>query len=121
MAFSNSRCLSRVAPSMAQAFWWVGLMIRACLNDSEASGILRYIQVHRALDEELNALLTEPRGTRVEPYMGHAELWFDHSDARRSPERTEANRVAIEDESSFIDFRRSAMWLAKEHVFVDRR
>ena len=107
-------------PADAQHYWRThhGPIIR---RHAEASGIERYIQVHRALDDELNEALTAARGTVVEPYLGHAELWFDHSNANRSAERTEANRVAIEDESTFIDFPRSAMWLAKEHVFVDRR
>ena len=55
-------------------------------------------------------------------YTGHAELWFDRSVLGVStPERQEAGRRAIEDESTFIDFQRSCMWLAKEHVFVDHR
>ena len=88
-------------------------------RQAPASGILRYQQVHRALDDELNAALAEPRGTVVEPYLGHAEVWFDHADRGTSPERREAGRVAVEDESHFIDFQRSAMWIGKEHVFVD--
>ena len=114
------RCPTNRDPEDAQLYWRThhGPIIR---RHAQASGIQRYIQVHRALDDELNGLLTESRGTVVEPYLGHAEVWFDHSDARRSEERLESNRVAIEDESTFIDFKRSAMWLAKEHVFVDRR
>jgi len=114
------RCPADRDPADAQHYWRThhGPIIR---RHAEASGIQRYIQVHRALDDELNTMLTGPRGTVVEPYLGHAELWFDHSATGRSPERVEANRVAIEDESGFIDFKRSAMWLAKEHVFVDRR
>lgn len=114
------RCLEGRDPADAQHYWRThhGPIIR---RHAEASGIRRYLQVHRALDDELNDLLTESRGTVVAPYLGHAELWFDHSNANRSEERVEANRVAIEDESSFIDFQRSTMWLAKEHVFVDHR
>jgi len=37
------------------------------------------------------------------------------------PERVKALEIAIEDERNFIDFTRSAMWMAKEHVFIDRR
>ncbi len=104
----------------AQFYWRTshGPIIR---RHAEASGLLRYLQVHRALDDELEAALREARGTEVEPYLGHAEVWIDRADARRSPERREANRVAIEDESRFIDFKRSAMWLGKEHEFIDYR
>lgn len=107
-------------PEDAQHYWRThhGPIIR---RHAEASGILRYVQVHRALDDELNAALTESRGTMTEPYLGHAEVWFDYSEGLRSAERVEANRAAIEDESGFIDFKRSAMWVGKEHVFVDHR
>jgi hypothetical protein len=44
----------------------------------------------------------------------------DHSLASGShPEARAAGARAIEDESTFIDFKRSSMWLAKEHVFID--
>ena len=29
--------------------------------------------------------------------------------------------IAVEDERKFIDFSRSAMWIGKEHVFIDKR
>jgi len=113
------RCPLERDPADAQHYWHTthGPIIR---RHAEASGVQRYLQVHRALDDELNELLAGSRGTVVEPYLGHAELWFDHSNTARSAERAEANRVAIEDETNFIDFQRSAMWLGKEHVFVDR-
>jgi len=104
----------------AQRDWHTnhGPLIR---GQAAGSGILRYVQVHRA-EDELEPSLTESRGTVTEPYMGHAELWFDRTAfAVSTPERQAAGRLAIEDESRFIDFARSCMWLAKEHVFVDRR
>jgi len=53
-------------------------------------------------------------------YTGHAELWFDRSALlAQTPERQVAGARAIEDEAKFIDFARSTMWGAKEHVFVD--
>ena len=114
------RCPETMDPAEAQFYWRTrhGPIIR---RQAEASGMLRYVQVHRALDDELDTALREPRGCVVEPYLGHAEVWFDRSDARRSPERREAARVAVEDEANFIDFSRSAIWLGKEHVFVDHR
>jgi len=104
----------------AQADWVRnhGPLIR---RQAAGSGILRYVQVHRA-DDPLEAALREARGTRVEPYMGHAELWFDRTALTQgTPERREASQRAIDDERRFIDFQRSAIWLAKEHVFVDYR
>ena len=102
----------------AQQYWYSnhGPIIR---RQAAGAGIARYVQVHRVPDE-LEAGLRERRGVVVDGYMGHAELWFDRSAlAFGSPERAEANARAIEDESKFIDFKRSCMWLAKEHVFVD--
>jgi hypothetical protein len=32
-----------------------------------------------------------------------------------------AGRAAVEDEAKFIDFKRSTMWVGKEHVIIDRR
>ncbi len=54
------------------------------------------------------------------PYTGHAEVWFDRGIARQGPEAAASNARAIEDESKFIDFKRSGMWIGKEHVFIDR-
>ena len=102
----------------AQQYWYSnhGPIIR---RQAAGAGIARYVQVHRVPDE-LEAGLRERRGVVVDGYMGHAELWFDRSAlAFGSPERGEANARAIEDESKFNDFKRSCMWLAKEHVFVD--
>ena len=90
-------------------------------RQAAGSGILRYVQVHRA-DDELEAGLREARGTAVAAYDGHAELWFYRSAmAAGTPERREAAQRAVTDEAGFIDFKRSTMWLAKEHVFVDHR
>lgn len=103
----------------AQRYWYRqhGPLIR---RQAAGAGIRRYVQVHR-VEDELEQALREARGTEVEAYMGHAELWFDRRELQVSTvERREANRRAIEDESRFIDFARSCMWLAKEHVFVDR-
>jgi len=112
------RCHAAQSMSEAQQYWFAshGPLIR---RQAAGSGIQRYIQVHHVADE-LEAGLREARGTVTEPYMGHAELWFDRAQLQVStPERREANRRAIDDESKFIDFQRSSMWLAKEHVFVD--
>ncbi|MEM8769088.1 MAG: EthD domain-containing protein [Pseudomonadota bacterium] len=107
-------------PAEVQFYWRTrhGPIIR---RHAQAMAVQRYVQVHRALDDELQSALTASRGTVVEPYLGHAELWFDPSDTRSSKERSAGGRAALEDESTFIDFKRSAMWLGKEHVFVDHR
>ena len=102
----------------AQLYWRTshGPLIR---RQAQAAGILRYQQVHR-FETPLEQALREPRGTVTPAYTGHAEVWFDRGLARGGPEAAEANKRAIEDEAKFIDFKRSAIWIAKEHVIVDR-
>ena len=84
-------------------------------------GIKRYQQVHTGYDEFAiggDAV----RGDVAEPYDGVAELWFDDLASLQanftSEEGQEAGRLLAEDEAKFIDFSRSAAWLADEHVFV---
>jgi uncharacterized protein (TIGR02118 family) len=90
-------------------------------SQAQAARILRYVQVHR-YEDELERILRETRGTEIEPYTGHAELWLDRNElALGSPERSRGARLAVEDERRFVDFSRSAAWIAKERVFVDHR
>jgi hypothetical protein len=83
----------------------------------------RYLQVHR-YEDDLEQQLRASRGTRVAPYTGHAEAWLDRADLAAiasTPEGRRSMEIAVEDEAKFIDFARSAMWIAKERVFIDRR
>ena len=83
----------------------------------------RYVQVHYC-ESELEAQLRGPRGTTAPPYAGHAEAWFSRADLMSMADVPEANRameIAVDDEKHFIDFSRSAMWIGKEHTFIDRR
>ncbi len=111
------RHLPSLSLGEAQAYWRVqhGPLIRSM---APAMGMLRYQQVHR-YESALEAGLRSARGTEVEPYTGHAEAWTDRSRGR-SPEAAAAGRAAIDDERHFIDFSRSAIWIGKEHVIVDR-
>lgn len=83
----------------------------------------RYLQVHR-YEDELEQQLRDARATKVAPYTGHAEAWFDRGDlmtAGNTPEGRRAMEIAVEDESKFIDFPSSAIWIGKERVIIDRR
>jgi hypothetical protein len=101
----------------AQRYWRVqhGPLIRSM---APAMGMLRYQQVHR-FETPLEDALRSSRGTTVEAYTGHAEAWFERGGAN-PPEAAAAGRRAVEDERTFIDLARSAIWVGKEHVFVDR-
>jgi len=102
----------------AQHYWRTshGPLIRSM---APAMGMMRYQQVHR-FDSPIEAALRQARGTTAEAYTGHAEAWFDRSRLGGGPEAAEAGRRAIEDERHFIDFARSAIWIGKEHVLIDR-
>lgn len=109
---------SELSEDAAQRYWRTshGPLIR---SQASAGGILRYQQVHR-FDSEVEAELRAARGTVTPPYTGHAEVWFDRGVRRTGPEAAASGARAIEDESKFIDFKRSCMWIGKEHVFIDR-
>ncbi|MFN0146314.1 MAG: EthD domain-containing protein [Dehalococcoidia bacterium] len=116
-------CL-RPKPGMEEAdaqFYWRtahGPLIR---SHAEAMRVLRYVQVHRQPDE-LEGALRAARGTAIDPYMGHAELWYDRSlQAAQTPEAAAGAKAAVEDEATFIDFSRSALFFGKEIVVIDRR
>lgn len=113
------RHLPSLSLEEAQTYWKVqhGPLIRSM---AAAMGTLRYQQVHR-YDSAVAEALRAARGTAVEAYTGHAEAWTDRAAARVTDEMRAANRAAIADEAHFIDFGRSAMWLGKEHVLIDRR
>ena len=68
--------------------------------------------------------MSDARGITTPPYSGHAEAWFNRADLMTMadvPEAKRAMEIAVADEAKFIDFKRSAMWLGKERVFIDRR
>lgn len=112
------RMQSAIGFEEGQRYWRTqhGPIIR---SQAQASGILRYQQVHRIVSP-LEAALREARGTVVEAYDGHAEVWADRGAMRASVEAQQANARAVEDESKFIDFPRSTLWFGKELPVIDR-
>lgn len=106
----------------AQLYWRTnhGPLIRGV---SQGMRMKRYLQVHYYADA-VEQQLRSTRGTTVAPYTGHAEAWFDRADFAvigNTPEGKRAMELAVEDEAKFIDFSRSAIWIGKERVFIDRR
>jgi hypothetical protein len=105
----------------AQFYWRVthGPKVR---QYAHAHRVLRYIQVHR-LEDGLNKMFSDARGIEESPYYGHAELWFDREElvaGGSTPEGMKAIETFMEDERAFIDLSRSAIWVAKEQVFIDK-
>jgi uncharacterized protein (TIGR02118 family) len=74
----------------------------------------RYVQVHTDLD-------AEARPGHPEPYDGVAELWFDPTLGRGTPEeRRKAVRELIDDEARFIDLAASPLWVGEERPVLER-
>jgi hypothetical protein len=78
---------------------------------------LKYVQSH-AVEAELNELLQKSRGLEA-PYDGITEIWWKSADDVRAalgtPEGLRAMQELLEDESTFIDFGRSRLFLTEEH------
>jgi EthD domain-containing protein len=112
------RPLPGLSLSAAQLYWRTvhGPLVR---SHAMARGRLCYQQVHR-YESPLSVEMRKERGTVVEPYMGHAEAWFDRLAPRVGPEVEDAAAAAVADERNFIDLSRSTQWTAKELVFIDR-
>ncbi|HEX4209662.1 MAG TPA: EthD domain-containing protein [Candidatus Binataceae bacterium] len=116
------RHLASLGLEHAQLYWRTnhGPTIRAV---APAMRMKRYLQVHR-FEEPLEQQLRIGRGTKVAPYTGHAEAWFERADLAtvgKTSEGRQAMEVAVEDERKFIDFPHSALWIGKEWELVDRR
>ncbi|MBI5117097.1 EthD domain-containing protein [Candidatus Poribacteria bacterium] len=111
-------CLRRKAGMSIEEFqkYWLGTHAAFGKN---IEGVKRYVQAH-ALGGELQEMLAEghPAG-KNEPFDGVAELWFDEADLRELSGKP-GGLAALMDEANFIDFDRSVIFLAKEHVIVEK-
>ena len=110
-----------VAPDQFHRYWREAHAPLAC-RLLEPLGLRRYVQTH-TLDTDLHAQLAAVRGT-VEAFDGVAELWWESLDdliaAFGSEEGQQANAALAEDEATFIDLRRSSLFLTEEQVIFDR-
>jgi len=78
----------------------------------------KYVQSHTVLPEQ-GAMFAASRGM-PEGFDGITEVWWDPSEVEGdTPDRLEAGRKLLEDESSFIDFKRSYIFLTEEHTIFD--
>ena len=84
---------------------------------AEAIGASRYVQSHTILPE-LNELMIESRGLKA-PYDGVTEVWWETmselEQGMSSARGVEAQAKLIADESRFIDFSRSRVFMTEEH------
>jgi uncharacterized protein (TIGR02118 family) len=108
-----------VAPDEFRRYWLEehGPLARSL---TEPLAARRYVQSH-TVAPELNAQLAATRNTAA-AFDGVAELWWDSLEdfvsAFASEEGQAAGRTLIEDEAKFIDFDRSSLFLAEEHVIL---
>ena len=116
-------CIRRHEDVSAEEFhrYWLedhGPLVRSVAKEI---GAARYVQSH-TVAPELNEVLRASRGLE-EPYDGITEVWWESTAAleaaMQSPEGQNAQRRLIEDESKFIDFARSRVFMTEEHVIVD--
>ena len=81
----------------------------------------RYVQSHSTA-AGVNASLSEGRGLG-EPFDGSTEVWWDSVDeliaGTTTPEGQEAAKRLQVDESHFVDFADSRLFLTEEHEIFD--
>ena len=126
-AFAKARGLMEPYDGMAE-LWWNNteelLQALSTPAGQHASEELREDE-HHFIDFAHSAMCfaMEVRGGMDAPFTGHAEAWWDRQEltaALSAPEGLQAFETFAEDERTFIDHTRSAYWVAKEHVFIDR-
>ncbi|MDO8669849.1 MAG: EthD domain-containing protein [Dehalococcoidia bacterium] len=103
----------------ARLYWCAshGPLIRSL---APVLGIMRSVQVHH-FTTPLAELLRAQRGVMEEPYIGHAEVWFDRLARPRErpvPGSPRVGALVLEDEAKFIDFSRSTLFIAKERIVI---
>jgi uncharacterized protein (TIGR02118 family) len=101
--------------------YWSGRHAPLVVKYAAALNIRRYVQAH-TVEHDLNGLMARARGLREQPYDGVGEVWLESVEDLYAATATEAGRAAYQellaDEAKFIDFERSAIWIAKELEFV---
>ena len=113
-------CLRKREDVSHESFYRYWLSEHAPLVKSLASaiGATRYVQSHTTLPV-LNELMLKSRGLQA-PYDGITEVWWEDKAALESgmgsPEGVEAQAQLIEDESRFIDFSQSRLFITEEHT-----
>jgi hypothetical protein len=98
-----------------------GPLVRGLWEKGTFPGMLRYVQSHT--DLEASESVRASRGAKP-PYDGITEVWMDPAqqgsadDAVRAASAA-AGKVLLEDESTFIDFANSAVFVTREHTIFE--
>ena len=118
-------CLRQRADILAEEFYryWLNTHAPKVKNAAEALRALRYIQSHTC-EPEVNQAFVASRGL-APAYDGITEVWWnsieDLKAAMASPVGAEAMAMLLKDESQFIDFSQSRVFMTTEHLIFDRQ
>ena len=96
-----------------------GPLVRSLWEAGTFPGMLRYVQSHTIHEADGGR---SARGTK-EPYDGITEVWMDTElgatdDTTRAASAAGGRRL-LEDESNFIDFANSTVFVTTEHVIFE--
>ncbi|HEV2842841.1 MAG TPA: EthD domain-containing protein [Chthoniobacterales bacterium] len=117
-------CLRRLADVSPEEFYryWLNTHAPKVKDAAEAMRALRYVQSHTC-EAELNQAFVALRGL-APAYDGITEVWWnsieDLKAAMATPVAAEAMALLQEDESHFIDFSQSCVFMTTEHLIFDR-
>ena len=117
-------CLRRRANVSPEEFYryWLDTHGPKVKNAAEAMRALRYVQSHTC-EPEVNEAFVASRGL-APGYDGITEVWWnsieDLKSAMASPAGAEAMAMLREDETRFIDFSQSCVFMTTEHLIFDR-
>jgi hypothetical protein len=86
--------------------------------------IRRYVQGHTLDDDADGEMMRQMYGTEAEGYDGVAEFWWKSRQdlaALAGPEAGESFGFFAQDIEEFTDVSKSPLFVAKEHVIVDKK
>lgn len=113
-------CLTRRSDIPAERFhrYWLEQHGPKVAARKSALRALKYVQSH-TVAPQLNDLLQASRGMQP-PYDGITEVWWDSAqslqDAVATQEGAQAMKDLLDDESTFIDFSTSRLFVTEEHA-----
>jgi hypothetical protein len=113
-------CLTRKAGVSREEFqaYWLGQHADRVKVRARAIGMTRYVQSH-SYDTAMNGGMASERGG-LDGYDGIMEGWWDSEDqamaALTTLEGAQAMAELLDDESTFIDFSCSPIFMTREHV-----
>ena len=116
-------CVRRRADVTPEKFhgYWLSQHGPKVAGVASAIRAAKYIQSHTC-EPELNQLLLESRGLSP-AYDGITEVWWESADTLKAAlmtrEGQDAMKMLIEDESTFIDFAQSRVFMTTEHGIFD--